>query len=114
MHEILIDRCINRIRLEFKETSASRRTSLQIVLIESDWNLKRYKVTIKDECGFSINRIRLEFKAGDGVDQAFQRWRINRIRLEFKAFTVFVSVFSSPVLIESDWNLKHIITFFFS
>ena len=34
--------------------------------------------------------------------------RINRIRLEFKDYQTHGSTMDSHVLIESDWNLKHI------
>ena len=56
----------------------------QIVLIESDWNLKIYNPLDANESGMGINRIRLEFKVTplefkmDGIHG------INRIRLEFK------------------------------
>ena len=52
---------INRIRLEFKVLGITDRRVRQLVLIESDWNLK---VTGRqtDHRLSSINRIRLEFK----------------------------------------------------
>ena len=55
------------------------------VLIESDWNLKRISVLFFPGMGRSINRIRLEFK---GIrTKTAEEWvkGINRIRLEFKA-----------------------------
>ena len=55
-------KCINRIRLEFKVILKTYHMSFNIVLIESDWNLKwpiLFCIVLKF---LSINRIRLEFK----------------------------------------------------
>ena len=53
---------INRIRLEFKERYGTINDRWSGVLIESDWNLKIIDWKDRDIKGFSINRIRLEFK----------------------------------------------------
>ena len=53
---------INRIRLEFKDDHKQDGCKSLLVLIESDWNLKRdMELSTIDGAG-SINRIRLEFK----------------------------------------------------
>ena len=75
---------INRIRLEFKESSTSQ---LHVVKI-------------------GINRIRLEFKDIYGKEDVVDISRINRIRLEFKVYLCLFLVVCRQVLIESDWNLK--------
>ena len=74
---------INRIRLEFKGRTGTDGNKSICVLIESDWNLKPFTLSIVNCCS-SINRIRLEFK--DLFLTVRNRWqkRINRIRLEFK------------------------------
>ena len=100
-----------------------------LVLIESDWNLKKKGDRITASLTFSINRIRLEFKAAPAVLSASANavvliesdWNlktkdsqvylaaigINRIRLEFKDITeVNEDETDGQVLIESDWNLK--------
>ena len=57
-----------------------------LVLIESDWNLKRVDA-IKLPADFAcINRIRLEFKVQSLSLPHSTHDRINRIRLEFKAY----------------------------
>ena len=53
---------INRIRLEFKVCWFSSVTSCPLVLIESDWNLKRDMEMSTIVGAGSFNRIRLEFK----------------------------------------------------
>ena len=53
---------INRIRLEFKVSSAISIRRCTCVLIESDWNLKRVEMAVLAEIHERINRIRLEFK----------------------------------------------------
>ncbi len=58
---------------------------VDLVLIESDWNLKLVDVL---------------------KHSAQRRWGINRIRLEFKDPWTLQASDSLPVLIESDWNLK--------
>ena len=106
-----------------------------LVLIESDWNLKQlghyYLVPFKDSinrirlefkgswsitCTFSsnsINRIRLEFKDKLYSDGLGGLKGINRIRLEFKAWWQSISAHRMDVvLIESDWNLKQIRSYF--
>ncbi len=61
-------------------------------------------------CQSCINRIRLEFKAHKYwyISNLFSR--INRIRLEFKVDTGERVEIWEVVLIESDWNLKGIIS----
>ena len=56
----------------------------QLVLIESDWNLKKKSIKNKP----------------------LRMYRINRIRLEFKVYGAIKKEDRGPVLIESDWNLK--------
>ena len=55
---------INRIRLEFKVIPLGNIQILHLVLIESDWNLKSNDRDPYQHTSWSINRIRLEFKAG--------------------------------------------------
>ena len=57
---------------------------------------------------FCINRIRLEFKAYQGLIIKAETTGINRIRLEFKVSTKSDGTVTKPVLIESDWNLKEL------
>ena len=61
---------------------------------------------------YCINRIRLEFKGRSINNIIYKRWRsINRIRLEFKGIERGSRYWCwTGVLIESDWNLKHINT----
>ena len=61
---------INRIRLEFKVIIGSSRFSLILVLIESDWNLKLFDSLKNKLIGYSINRIRLEFKAESNINHS--------------------------------------------
>ena len=75
---------INRIRLEFKAENETKKTSVFVVLIESDWNLKE----------------------PDPEDEMKKLTSINRIRLEFKDVLQILGQQSIAVLIESDWNLK--------
>ena len=78
---------INRIRLEFKVDVAATLKSPQIVLIESDWNLKHEEGIAFSNFDDGINRIRLEFKEvlQDALLSVLSC--INRIRLEFKVDT---------------------------
>ena len=76
---------INRIRLEFKgRIEPGRRKKTEIVLIESDWNLKQNYVQHSRSRNLRINRIRLEFKANTLGFYYEPHPSINRIRLEFK------------------------------
>ena len=102
-----------------------------LVLIESDWNLKkdlfrileivipcinRIRLEFKDihssisslNLLCSINRIRLEFKVEAQNKDIERMKRINRIRLEFKVNLQVKKGTRHRVLIESDWNLKKI------
>ena len=76
--------CINRIRLEFKETMARKRMVTRTVLIESDWNLKHSTRARAQGDTDGINRIRLEFKVCLNSFSVIPALCINRIRLEFK------------------------------
>ena len=58
----------------------------EIVLIESDWNLKLLLVMTALMLIQRINRIRLEFKEVTRYVPRSFKFRINRIRLEFKDF----------------------------
>ena len=75
---------INRIRLEFKGTTDSLTTSLSLVLIESDWNLK-YPRPLSGQIG---NGVLIE-----------SDWNLKYV------WTIEIDLHST-VLIESDWNLK--------
>ena len=89
-----------------KKTKRRKYIHWSIVLIESDWNLKpeaRSTVCIPER---SINRIRLEFKVEVNISICRSAVCINRIRLEFKATQAYQRAFLFFVLIESDWNLK--------
>ena len=77
-------KCINRIRLEFKVEANVDYDKEEVVLIESDWNLKEMIWAFKTGGNLSINRIRLEFKAEGRLYSASLGVCINRIRLEFK------------------------------
>ena len=55
-----------------------------VVLIESDWNLKINASRLLQSNIACINRIRLEFKACLYHLLSAHTYRINRIRLEFK------------------------------
>ena len=123
---------INRIRLEFKEGSAMEQEEATSVLIESDWNLKQKSCNLCREKSGSINRIRLEFKDVlrclsnalknrinrirlefkdiSSHPQSIVQSRINRIRLEFKERCLCSDRCCCKVLIESDWNLKELIS----
>ena len=59
---------------------------IQLVLIESDWNLKFIQIK----------------------GNMLYKGSINRIRLEFKAEPFKIIHADENVLIESDWNLKSI------
>ena len=76
--------CINRIRLEFKAEQLQDFLIQQIVLIESDWNLKKN--------GNSLGRQQV-------VVLIESDWNL-------KLFSDYSSSSMSSVLIESDWNLK--------
>ena len=100
---------INRIRLEFKDNLFYSDNCKNLVLIESDWNLKSHStlyITVNPLC---INRIRLEFKASKAHILNKSVKCINRIRLEFKGDQGEILWTLIEVLIESDWNLKSII-----
>ena len=82
----LRSKSINRIRLEFKAGLECKTCSAY---------------------GAGINRIRLEFKVYHLHTTQEPEFCINRIRLEFKAAPWPACLAAgSPVLIESDWNLK--------
>ena len=77
-----------------------------IVLIESDWNLKLFSLYGIGWPVICINRIRLEFKENK-IGEGVKSWdSINRIRLEFKVHRHGRYASRNGVLIESDWNLK--------
>ena len=57
------------------------------VLIESDWNLKLFRLPLFQSPLLRINRIRLEFKDIIRFNRCFRKCSINRIRLEFKDAT---------------------------
>ena len=119
---------INRIRLKFKEDWEIPQGERKWVLIESDWNLKKYYAGIGADGKISINRIRLKFKDAStsrldirpiGINRIRLEFKgkcsgpdmssvygINRIRLEFKVAFDKNSALFWLVLIESDWNLK--------
>ena len=59
-------------------------TAAEIVLIESDWNLKCISSIVSLQHRLSINRIRLEFKGACKERKDLIASGINRIRLEFK------------------------------
>ena len=63
LYSIISDTSINRIRLEFKDNGDKQELYEDVVLIESDWNLKDTKDCII-VVPAGINRIRLEFKDG--------------------------------------------------
>ena len=75
---------INRIRLKFKEDWEIPQGERKWVLIESDWNLKKYYAGIGADGKISINRIRLKFKDASTSRLDIRPIGINRIRLEFK------------------------------
>ena len=79
---------INRIRLEFKEVLKPGRN-------------------LRHGC---INRIRLEFKEVCIDGSVCCQIGINRIRLEFKGYMAAMLKGSQEVLIESDWNLKTVVS----
>ena len=97
---------INRIRLEFKVDADKNIKVVDLVLIESDWNLKEVGSSVIYSAQNGINRIRLEFKGFSEHYELKCPSRINRIRLEFKVFGVHDNCLFTIVLIESDWNLK--------
>ena len=99
--------CINRIRLEFKDTMGDRSTqgsgrinrirlefkvcclrltgsTAEVVLIESDWNLKQSSTDL----GLTLGAVLIE-----------SDWNLKKIMFS-------ISQVSVAVLIESDWNLK--------
>ena len=93
--------------MEFKVKDETVLKCEEIVLIESDWNLKYHLCmkTLSRTC--RINRIRLEFKVFLEIDAMCSYLSINRIRLEFKAPAERLKNLDTiQVLIESDWNLK--------
>ena len=98
---------INRIRLEFKDSSCESCSNVFHVLIESDWNLKCPGNLRERRPVLRINRIRLEFKAKHGLFSKVLLPGINRIRLEFKVWSFEGFNIAIYVLIESDWNLKY-------
>ena len=105
---------INRIRLEFKGIErGSRYWCWTGVLIESDWNLKHINTGTYLICFPCINRIRLEFKVSNHWKTCRICKSINRIRLEFKVCCFVRNPCSKLVLIESDWNLKDTSSRFF-
>ena len=75
-------------------------------LIESDWNLKEYELSIIPMLLAGLIESDWNLKGLDACGAACPGLRINRIRLEFK---VRYRTAHSPAfigLIESDWNLK--------
>ena len=101
-------RCINRIRLEFKESRPLQKQKCLLVLIESDWNLKQAEYHDMTPRQMRINRIRLEFKdrqSGEGI------CRVVCVLIEsdwnLKLFPIARPQSFRVVLIESDWNLKY-------
>ena len=77
-----------------------------LVLIESDWNLK-LDVPIKAENSRLVlieSDWNLKHQRIGGIQMA--TYSINRIRLEFKGRSAALPSRTAQVLIESDWNLK--------
>ena len=98
--------CINRIRLEFKESIKCLKNIEKTVLIESDWNLKSF--TLPSWSVFSVVLIESDWnlKILCSTFILTLSISINRIRLEFKVNANAMMDQSNAVLIESDWNLK--------
>ena len=67
-------------------------------------------MVLKVSLNTGINRIRLEFKGIGPGDTQIRPECINRIRLEFKGCSVYFRWMTKVVLIESDWNLKIILS----
>ena len=99
--------CINRIRLEFKVVRQDSQRGGRLVLIESDWNLKFFRldnnkkqisVLIESDWNLKWHSGATDEVAGSDVliesdwNLKIRVDRITQSRLE--------------VLIESDWNLK--------
>ena len=80
-----MDRCINRIRLEFKE-------------------VKSTEMPCKTR---SINRIRLEFKVHQYLFGLLAFGVLIESDWNLKWIQMKIHDLSFSVLIESDWNLKH-------
>ena len=77
---------INRIRLEFKVYTALIQNKATIGLIESDWNLKHYRLTHLLENGHGLIE---------------SDWNLKRYEIDWASVPV-------DGLIESDWNLKEL------
>ena len=79
--------------------------SADTVLIESDWNLKKFKGIL----GKPADTVLIESDWNLKILQTLSNSHsasINRIRLEFKVSAVLFVADVIRVLIESDWNLK--------
>ena len=97
---------INRIRLEFKVSSAIHSEKRNIVLIESDWNLKPLRIPQEVSSSLVLIESDWNLKQSSRSPLVSRCGCINRIRLEFKGQSALRSVYICRVLIESDWNLK--------
>ena len=79
------------------------------VLIESDWNLKKF-LSLEEILGMGV-LIESDWNLKDTKDCIIVvPAGINRIRLEFKGYMAAMLKGSQEVLIESDWNLKTVVS----
>ena len=76
------------------------------VLIESDWNLKKFYYLVCPVEYDRINRIRLEFKVDVTSDNARMIVVLIESDWNLKFIPQLANLKLVTVLIESDWNLK--------
>ena len=93
--------------MEFKGFCSSYCCAISAILIESQWNLKRFNLQWYAHGGVYINRITVEFK--DTQISCFGS--IFRILIEsqwnLKLGKELKSLAKVKILIESQWNLKY-------
>ena len=80
--------------------------SLESVLIESDWNLKKERRKTRSDTRSVLIESDWNLKKFYYLVCPVEYDRINRIRLEFKVDVTSDNARMIVVLIESDWNLK--------
>ena len=100
------DLCINRNIVECKVICAASIAVSSVVLIETQWNVKRSPAA-EPASDPSINRNILECKGQQIITQDAVIFRINRNILECKAAIGGNSSVIHSVLIETYWNVKN-------
>ena len=98
---------INRNIVECKEGRDIRGLTIEIVLIETSWNVKLY-TTFYIVSIHRINRNIVECKVLKVYTTYIRIFRINRNIVECKAHKQYFTVYFCIVIIETLWNVKYV------